>query len=104
MTAPFNPTELARKLAIQDISGAVDGPDLPPTLENAINRRTQHYLRFARDLMRESGAVEALKSCKWHKVKAAHPEYCMKYKEELVKAAIKSLRSITEAERGGAKT
>lgn len=35
--------------------------------------------------------VEALESCRWAKVKAAHPEYCMKYDEAKVKAALNLL-------------
>lgn len=35
--------------------------------------------------------VEALESCRWAKVAGAHPQWCMKYNEEKVKAALRLL-------------
>jgi hypothetical protein len=90
MTAPFNPTELARKAADNPLLITLDykGKEAKRAeLERVL-------LAFARDLIAQSGAVEALEKA----VVAHHFDGAWRPQ---AKSVLKSLRSITEAERGG---
>jgi hypothetical protein len=56
----FNPDALAREWAAKDYADFTDVPGCTPILDTIVNERAQHYLSFARALIEQSGAVEAL--------------------------------------------
>jgi hypothetical protein len=107
MTAPFNPTGLARKWADeirQDQERVRGGYTYKyDSLETVLTL-------FARDLIRESGAMEALSRMSGNCCDSLHHDKSEYHKgsepcpvEAKLKRAIANLRSITEAERGGVK-
>jgi hypothetical protein len=119
MTAPFNLTELARKAAKQILMR----PGFPhksyATPDEALEARAAfiepYMMAFARDLILESGAVEALGKAEsdiqfWieHNRESQNPMVeigqRMLVTRTRLQSALESLRSITEAERGGAES
>jgi hypothetical protein len=119
MTAPFNPTELARKHA-----GAIAKDAQQPGCDGGCmgineDEALAYLLAFARDLIAQSGAVEALErteefldECEVAEDRSNldgdSAEVVLQQINDgaeaglpAVKAALLNLRSITEAERGG---
>jgi hypothetical protein len=111
MTAPFNPTELARKAAERHLEKLVFVDGDRPTREEAIADLAERYLDAARDLIAQSGIKEALDAgdviasyFNPGPIPANNPTKAdcdFADHAYLNERALKSLRSITEAERGG---
>jgi hypothetical protein len=121
MTAPFNPTELARKAALIILDKRDTFCAVPGKAYYGANEAAEDVLVAFRDLIAQSGAVEALErteefldECEVAEDRSNldgdSAEVVLQQINDgaeaglpAVKAALLNLRSITEAERGGAK-